>query len=65
MLIYRATFQWENPQKATKMEPEHDQKWFAEAWAKGKGETWGCLTKPEFFMISWNTRGLNPKKSQG
>ena len=31
------------------MEPEHYQKWFAEAWAGGKGETRGFLTKPEVF----------------
>ena len=49
MLIYRATFQGGNPQKATQMEPKHYQKWFAEAWAEGKGETRGFLTKPEVF----------------
>ena len=37
------------PTNGWKMEPEHYQKWFAEAWAEGKGETRGFLTQPEVF----------------
>ena len=33
-------------EKATKMDPEHYQKWLAEAWEEGKGETRCFLTKP-------------------